>query len=496
MKIQKLSIYNFANYGKVTVDFSDTLTYLIGVNGSGKSTIGITAIWFVMCGIAEKQGASNPLIGERFRFIGNQSAKAQGQIVFKDEKTGNVITVTRTLGKDGSKVEFKGELPGVELNQEWLTSLFNEFLIAPKRFAELTPINQARAIGIDTGKFDADMVALKQKATGINAVIKSMGEISPVPKAEHKDIEPLKIARIEKSNELIRGKKLISDTLTEQYRENQKANKEAREAWEKTKKEIDEGAYQVYRHNGSVETAYNVCSSAAKTLTDNGYQGSEVNDFLLSIQAQLKPSYKAIEHYPLEPVYINPEYPDQTPLQTYEEEARNILAELDREIEATNANNQNAFLYTEYLKKVDAKQSQVDLLAANKEAQKTKEAEKIAFVKGFDLPFDGMGIDDSGGLTYKGRYITAQYFSSGELIQIIVTLMSRKNPELKYVFLQDFNLLDEDRQRKITDSLEAAGFQLVIELVGKETIADRTCILLKDCKQVDTYNEVKKEELV
>ncbi|MNW15961.1 hypothetical protein D3C71_2146360 [compost metagenome] len=74
--------------------------------------------------------------------------------------------------------------------------------------------------------------------------------------------------------------------------------------------------------------------------------------------------------------------------------------------------------------------------------------------------------------------------------------MSARNPELKYVFLQDFNLLDEDEQLKVEKALTDRGMQLVIELVGKKKIEDRSCILLKDCQVVDSYSDEGKQALI
>src|SRR6186713_642099 len=100
MKIKNISLSNFAKYDKVEVSFDDKVTYLVGKNGSGKSTLGITAIWFLFQGIAEKaSGGNNPLIGERFRFIGPKAATAKGEMILHDEKTGVDIKVMRKLTK-------------------------------------------------------------------------------------------------------------------------------------------------------------------------------------------------------------------------------------------------------------------------------------------------------------------------------------------------------------------------------------------------------------
>jgi hypothetical protein len=68
---------------------------------------------------------------------------------------------------------------------------------------------------------------------------------------------------------------------------------------------------------------------------------------------------------------------------------------------------------------------------------------------------------------------------------MIPTLLSSLNPELKYVFLQDFSLLDAANQEKTINELVGLGFQLVVEYVGTEAVENRNCILLKNNHVVD-----------
>jgi recombinational DNA repair ATPase RecF len=165
MKIKNISLSNFSKYDSVSVSFDDNITYLVGKNGSRKSTLGLTAIWFMFEGIAEKasQGKS-PLIGERFRFIGPKGATAKGEMILVDEKSKAEIKVTRKLTKSGTEVFFEGP-EGMEIGQKWLTDLFNVFLIAPKMFCELSPKEQAKVLGIDTKTFDEAIARLKQEYT-------------------------------------------------------------------------------------------------------------------------------------------------------------------------------------------------------------------------------------------------------------------------------------------------------------------------------------------
>jgi hypothetical protein len=88
-----------------------------------------------------------------------------------------------------------------------------------------------------------------------------------------------------------------------------------------------------------------------------------------------------------------------------------------------------------------------------------------------------------------GKPLKEQYFSTGELLKVIPILMTFKNPEFKYVFLQDFVLMDEDKQKETIDYLTKQGFQLVIEVVGKTKAEGVKSILLKEQKVVESYEE-------
>ena len=84
IKLKELNLENFGEFSQLSVSFDDNVTYLVGPNGSGKSTAGIIGLQFVMQGIAEKSSGGNiPIIGERFRFIGENGKDAKGSIVLQ-----------------------------------------------------------------------------------------------------------------------------------------------------------------------------------------------------------------------------------------------------------------------------------------------------------------------------------------------------------------------------------------------------------------------------
>ena len=188
MKIKSLTLKNFKNYDQISVNFDESITYLIGPNGGGKSTLGLDGPWFVMQGIAEKaQKGVNPIIGERFRFIGEKCAFASGEIVFYDEKTKHEITATRHMTKDAQKLTFFAP-PGVTLDQQWLNDIFNAFLISPQAFIDLTSKEQAQALNIDTSVYDKKIADLKADMTILSRELKAIGTPVQPEKVERVDV--------------------------------------------------------------------------------------------------------------------------------------------------------------------------------------------------------------------------------------------------------------------------------------------------------------------
>lgn len=471
MKVKSIELNNFANYNKVSVSFDDNVTYLIGKNGSGKSTIGITAIWFMFCGIAEKSsGGTTPLIGERFRFIGNNGKTANGEMILHDEKTGNEIKVIRKLTKTGTDLNFEAP-DGVELDQAWLNDLFNIFLIAPKKFTELSSKEQAKALGIDTKIFDDEIARLKKHYTEINAVYRSYGELQDVEKVDRVDV-----AELQKQKDEVRVK------LNDQYVANKKANEETKKKWEAACDLADKEASDFNLKQDQLRDKIQIATKSMNALYDLGYLGNDIQQWIDTLgMPQEEVSSESV--YPPMPALIA-ELPDDSELKA-----------IDAKIVAAVETNNKALLYVQYLEKKEQKEAKASELQANKDKQATTEADRLDYIKAFKFPFSNLTIGEDGELLLNGKPIKQEYFSTGELLKIIPVLISTTQPELKYVFLQDFNLMDEDKQKEIEEFLTSKGFQLVVEVVGKSKITDKNCILLRDNVVVENYEESKAPEI-
>jgi regulator of sigma D len=469
------------------------VTYLVGRNGSGKSTIAITGVQAIMQGIAEKASqGTTPLIGERFRFIGSQAATSKNQLTLIDEAHNNAeIIVTRKITKSGSELSFQApaDYP-VPLDQQWLNNLFNIFLIAPKKFTELSPKEQAKAIGIDTKPIDDALTELKKEFTAINAVYKSYGEIAEVAPVEKVDIDELK-----------KRKDIIVADLNNQYTLNKKANKATNQQYEDAKNAIYKEVEEFNAQREGHITVYEKCVKAVTTLEESGYEGRALDEFISTLKNRIEDEKDVANLLPPAPTVLADMPEEYTPKEgelVYVKELPDnaALKEIDEEIANASQVNENALRYTQFQEKKAAKEAKYKELEDNRKKQAAKEQERIEYVKSFKFPFSNLSVGEDGELLLNGKPIKEPYFSTGEIIKIVVKLMATTNPTLKYVYIQNALDLDEDNLNNLEKELTENGFQLVLEVVGKEKISGKNCILLKDNTIVDSYNKEETPELL
>lgn len=207
MQIKKLKLDNFAKFDDFEIEFNDKVTRLIGVNGSGKTTVGLTAIWAAFKGIAEK--GTDYLIGDRFRFIGSNGRDAKIELILYDETKKKEIVLHRKISDAGNHISFEAP-EGYETDEAWLLNLLQVSFLSAKYFTQLSGKQQALTLGIDTSKIDFVIEDLKEDARLIRSEIKSIGLPVRVDKVEM--INP---------NELIMEKqKILQFNTTQKESEN------------------------------------------------------------------------------------------------------------------------------------------------------------------------------------------------------------------------------------------------------------------------------------
>jgi recombinational DNA repair ATPase RecF len=421
MKIKKLKLTNFAKFTDFECEFSDKVTHLVGVNGSGKTTIGLTAIWANLKGIAER--SKDSLLGERFRFIGNQKATADLEMTVYDEQTGNEVVIKNHISKATNQITCE---PVQDAN--WLNELLSVAFLSAKNFTQLDSKKQALLLGIDASKFDEQIQELKTEYTLLNREFKNIGELEVAEKVEKIDVVSLVKQKETIESEYYNKQRIIED------------------------------------HNRKVV-------SNQRNIEDTKRQIAELEDKIQQHKEWLKnnPEIKPKDSIP---------EPD--------------LSEIKEKLETAEKTNQQAEAYSTYIAKYEKKCAKQSEINENKLKQTDLETKRLEYIKKFSFGFDGLSVDESGGLTLNGRPIKDPYFSKGEIELIVAQLYASLNPEFKVRFIDDFELLDEDNQAKILDALLDQGFQVITAEVGKKKVKDNT-ILLKECKQVDSYQDKGKK---
>lgn len=456
MKLKKLTLNNFAKFTNIAVEFDNKVTRLIGFNGAGKTTLGCTAIWACLKGISEKI-SSGGIIGERFRFIGNNGRSSDIELQLFDESTNETITCKNHITKDSNKITFTSE-NGRQLTNDWLNGLFNHVFMSAKSFCQLSSKDQALKLGIDVSKFDAEIKLLKQDYTILNREYKAFGDLVEPENVKPVDIEMLKLK-----------KQIIKEKFDEQYLANVMHNRKLRAKYDADLKAERKKNQEFNTKQADLQIERNEISGCMYKLRKYGYDGEELTTWFASLPI---PKQQILDTTTPEPQYVD-EMPDDSKLRA-----------IDDIILNANAVNQKASVYAEYLKAKAKKEEKEKALTDNKTAQAAKEKEKLDYITSFKFGFTGLSVDEDGGLLLNGKPIKDPYFSKGELEVIVAKIALNLNPEWKTRFIDDFELLDEPNQEKILNDLLSAGFQVITAEIGEKATREGS-IVLKDCKVVD-----------
>jgi hypothetical protein len=462
MKLRSMKLKNFGSFVNFECQFHDQVTHLVGVNGSGKTTVGLTAIWACMKGIADRN-AGGQLPGERLHFIGGASKSSDIELTLVDDARDKAqIKIKNHITKDTNSISFEAP-KGYPLDEGFLSRLLNVSLLSAKTFCRLSGREQALLLGIDVSDLDRQLKVLKEEATLLSRDRKAIGGVVGVEPAKTVDLKSLFAKR-----------EGIRQALNAQYLENRKVNQKLREE-HATAQRIEEKAVEEF--NSAQENQQKILEAANECLTELaelGYTGDEVRQWIDSLP---KPKPQRTATRISEPKYIEPELPDDAPLR-----------EIEAEINAANETNRKAEAYAAYLEKKASAEDKDREIAENQKQQAAVAKQRLAKITTHKFPFSGLSVDDNGSLQLNGRPINENTYSRGELELIAARLYASLNPEFKLRFLDDFETLDEDNQKAIVDELLAKGFQVIVAEVGKASEKPNT-ILLRECKAVGSYEE-------
>ncbi|ELR69689.1 DNA recombination and repair protein RecF [Fulvivirga imtechensis AK7] len=138
MHIEKLSLFNFKNYEDVTLNFSEKVNCLVGVNGSGKTNI-LDAIYY----LSLTKSAFNNIDSQNIRF-GESIFSIKGNFKLEN-KTYEIVCAFQ----EGSKKTFKANKKDYEKLSEHV-GRFPVVLIAPNDVDVIREGSEARRKFFDT----------------------------------------------------------------------------------------------------------------------------------------------------------------------------------------------------------------------------------------------------------------------------------------------------------------------------------------------------------
>ncbi len=431
MKIKDLMYKNFAKVSEVSVSFDKNITYLIGTNGAGKTTIGLNGVWFIFKGLAQK---GDGLIAERFRFIGPGGKSAQGVANIYDEKEGVQIKITRKLLKNKTELKIEAS-DGRQLDQAWLDSIFNSFLIDPVGFSKLSGKEQALAFGADTDSFDKKKKELEVERRDIGRDVKRLqGVVESAGNPEEVYAVDVMV-------------------LMKELEKRQDINTEHREA-NNTVLSMDENILKKQRDIKSLEYEIEELRAnldmAAGKLVDMAKERKSISDEVDKMEVADEQEIKD---------------------QVTGANAINLKARDYQELQGNKAAMEN--VKTDY---EEMKSSVVKVIA-----------DRNKYLLSLNLPWPNITITDKGEFRLNDKPFCSPYFSTGEILKFGARIGSKLKDGLKYVYFPCSNNLDDENREAIFRALIEEGFQIVAEYVGTKRKKD-TSILLKEMKVVESYD--------
>lgn len=478
-KLKEVTARNLGKFDEISVSFDPNLNYIVGKNGSAKTSLGLNILWITMQGAGNKSVSKNmnPLICDRYMIIGPNSKSADAGITLHDTVKNIDIKVTRHITKDGTTLEFDAS-DGVVLDQYFLNELFNIFLISPKHFLALTPKEQTVALGVNLSEEDKKIKELKDEYTVINRQIKDIGTLTDIPKCEPIDVSALveeKTLRVNHNTEMSNRKTVLE------------TNQVKLDALIAEKEDIEESL-------GDIQVIFNAINPICAEADSLNADGSQpLVSLLLNLWEQSKIQMK--EYGAKLPELISRISKGETYIASLPvSEPLLDITELDNQIANASSINVQASKYAEYCLSVERRDNLINKLGKNKIDQVKMEEARTKKIQSLNLPFQDLSINEDGELMLQGRYLKEQYWSTGELIKTIPILLissmksQGRTPQFPYVFVQDFSLLDPENQQEIIDFFLANGIQACLEIVGTEPSDKPNSIFLKDSVIIQNNN--------
>lgn len=458
-RIKEIGAENFANFKSFQCDLDKSVTYFCGKNGSGKTTA-IEIVWAAFVGIAQKKGS---LYGERFRFIGKYGPSAITKVVLEEVPSNVEISFERKFLKSGAALKATAS-DGRLVDNAYLKSIFSSLFVNMDAFSKLTPVEQAKAIGIDTKKFDAyrkELAATRleigREQKRLSSVVESMGSPEHVNEV---DVDALR-------NQLQRA---YSNNTTATEKANHEHAEAIRDVYQFNHKqemiqaERDTNQAEIKSKLGAIEYLENQLREAQIIVSD------------LSSQRETMPEAEELKS---EPDKVLPKLVD--------------TGIIEESITKAVETNEAATKYALYQKEHEKLTIAANDYEAKNDQIKNNELARVEYIQGKKLPFSNITIDETGGFKIDGRPFNSSYFSTGELKDFTAKIIASNPPDLRFVYLEAAGL-DDDRLASLLKFLSDNHFQVICEVVTDKKVEGKKSVLLKNMEVVESYDEANEPD--
>lgn len=419
-KLQKVSFKNFKGLDKIQIEINAPTYYIVGPNGSGKTTI-LQAIWYALQG---KCGFGTAKKKDRYQFIKPGASAAATEVEIYDTEKEETIHIKRSFTKTTEHIEIV-TADGNPLDKAYLDGLLDHFCFDIQHFArKLSPVEQSKVFGIDTSSVDEKLKDAKRLLSDRN---KKKLALQDVQRAKEK-------ALFEKGREIFLDfedvhqeiKRVntqdLQDWITQTYSFNQRQEGRA-EAIRKTKEKIANLEAELEKEKSLLETL-----PPPEALKDD----KEIQEKLAHAESVNK-------------------------LADHQEANQKHTRQLEEAIGAwETARNEYKALEAERVKIIQAGK---DTIAAGK------------------LNTHNIDFDESGGLMIDGRYLNEDNFNTAELIKKSIVIVNRfKKPNFPLYLIKNASLLDKDEsgEVKLFNDLQKVNenAQFICEIVGTEAVTN------------------------
>lgn len=443
-KIIKMRLENFKAIELQEMNFNGCSAIITGGNNKGKTSFlrGLTErIRFDRPAIKVRQGATDGY-GEMTLSNGDRFVWE-----FDDAKKDKLTLIT----SEGAKTSVT-----TDLGRQYFPPLFDI-----DKFLQSTPKDQVKQlqkiVGIDFTNVDKrydEAYKLRylrnEESERYRVKLSKMMKCDPVTPV---DVELLNIERrkIKAKQDAERVK------LNDLYLANKKANEEAIVAWEEAKGKIDK---EVGEHNKKIANQsikLEACRKAYNVLSDNGYTGTEVSQWLGDFNRSIKPGKNPLDLYPTRPETPDP-MPDRKSLDAIEKEIEaidaNILSVTETNVKATKYKE-----YIDYIKEVNEAKTLAEEAAAAVMAIEEERKDMIAkanFPAGISISPDGFAI------LVDGFPLDRAQLSTSKLYTAALRIAAMNLGEVKCLYF-DCSFLDKNSLRDVYEWAAAQDLQLLIE---------------------------------